>query len=221
MPARPFTPAELSGLESLLLARHRDRDRMLLVVGTNVGYRITELLTWTVAQILTPSGDIAHEVTVVRSLLKGGAGARKRSVRNRRVVLNERARGAIRDYLASLESIPTSDQFLFLSREGGNRPLHRAQAHRILKRLCGECHFDATRISTHSLRKTFVRSVYDASQRDLILTQRIVGHSSPVITARYLESTQSEQDDLVRSLGAAAISAPISHVFFGGNALAS
>jgi len=49
-----------------------------------------------------------------------------------------------------------------------------------------------------------VRAVYDASQHDLIRTQRIVGHSSPVVTARYLESTQSELDELVLSLAPTA-----------------
>lgn len=43
-----------------------------------------------------------------------------------------------------------------------------------------------------------------ASQHDLIRTQRMVGHSSPVVTARYLESTQSELDELVLGLGLAA-----------------
>lgn len=66
------------------------------------------------------------------------------------------------------------------------------------------CGIDEARVSTHSLRKSFVRSVYDASGRDLIQTQRVVGRSSPVITARYLESTQSELDELVLGLGPAA-----------------
>lgn len=208
MPARPFTTVELLTLESHLLASRRLRDRMLLIVGANVGYRITELLTWTIGQVRTPTGEIAHEVTVTRALLKGGSGVRKRSVRSRRVVLNERARGAIRGYLASLDHVPSPDEFLFISREGGNRAIDRGQALRILKRLAHACGIDENRVSTHSLRKTFVRSVYDASGHDLIRTQRIVGHSSPVITARYLESTQSELDDLVLGLGAPALTVP-------------
>ncbi len=173
---------------------------MLLIVGTQVGYRITELLTWTVGQVLCPTGDIVREVTVARADLKGGKGGHKRSVRSRRVVLNERARGAIRDYLASLDEVPTPDQFLFRSRHGANRPIDRTQAHRILKKLCCVCGIDATRISTHSLRKFFVRAVYDASGHDLIRTQRIIQHASPLTTARYLESTQSELDELVLGL---------------------
>jgi len=200
MPARPFTPAEIATLENHLLVTHRFRDRMLLIAGTNVGFRITELLTWTVGQVRTPQGEVASEVTVARSHLKGGSGVCKRSVRSRRVVLNERARGAIRDYLASLDYVPSPDDFLFRSREGGNRSVHRSQAHRILEKLCEECGVCATRISTHSLRKTFVRSVYDASGHDLIRTQRIVQHASPLTTARYLETSQEDLDDLVRSL---------------------
>jgi integrase len=205
MPARPFTLAEISLLESHLLQHGRHRDRMLIIAGTQVGYRITELLTWTVGQVLGPDGDIVREVTVTRADLKGGKGVRKRSVRNRRVVLNERARGVIRDYLASLGQIPPTDQFLFQSRVGENRAITRTQVHRILKALCRDCGIDSTRISSHSLRKFFVRAVYDASGHDLVRTQRIVQHSSPLTTARYLESTQSELDNLVLGIGASAL----------------
>lgn len=125
MPARPFTPAELLALESHLLSARRFRDRMLLVVGTNLGYRITELLTLTVGQVLTPEGDVAREVTVARALLKFGRGVRKRSVRSRRVALNEKARGAIRDYFASLDYVPPGRRIPLPIPRGGqsaNRP---------------------------------------------------------------------------------------------------
>jgi site-specific recombinase XerC len=82
--------------------------------------------------VLTREGEVTREVTVTRALLKGGSGVHKRSVRCRRVVLNERARGAIRDYLASLGRLPAHDEFLFQSREGGKRPVHRTPAHRML-----------------------------------------------------------------------------------------
>jgi integrase len=200
MSARPFTPTELACLESHLHDARRYRDAMLVKVGTQVGYRITELISWTVGQVVTPAGEVAREVTVTRALLKGGSGKKKRSIKSRRVVLNEKARAAIRDYIDSLGYVPIPDEFLFRSREGGNRPLHRSQAHRILVQACEQCGIDTTRISTHSLRKTFVRAVCDASGHDIIRTMKVVQHSSPVITARYLESTQSELDDVVLGL---------------------
>jgi len=216
MSARPFTTFELTLLESRLIAAHRYRDAMLLKAGVSVGYRITEILSWTVGQVLTPAGDVAREVTVTRALLKGGSGKKKRSIKSRRVVLNEKARAAIRDYITSLGTVPAPDEFLFKSREGGNRPLHRSQAHRILVQTCEECGIDTARISTHSLRKTFVRSVYDASGHDVIKTMKVVNHSSPVITARYLENTETELDDLV--LGLAAVPAPgLAATMWGGH----
>jgi hypothetical protein len=87
MPARPFSPTEITLLESHLLQHGRYRDRMLILAGTQVGYRITELLAWTVSQVLGVDGDIVREVTVTRADLKGGKGAHKRSVRSHRVVL--------------------------------------------------------------------------------------------------------------------------------------
>ncbi len=201
MSARCFTLHEIAVLEAWFVERGRLRDRMLLLLGVNVGYRITELLSVTVGQVLSPAGDVAHEVIVPRSRLKGGAGVRKRSVQGRRVVLNGPARAAIRDYLASLDHVPAHHEFLFRSREGGNRPLHRSQVHRILQDACLAAGVNATRVSTHSLRKTFVRAVYDASGKDIVLCQRTVGHQSVTTTARYLDSTQSELDDLVLSIG--------------------
>lgn len=126
MSARPFTPAELFSLETHLLAAHRFRDSMLVRAGVSVGFRITEILSWTIGQVLTPEGEVAREVTVTRALLKGGSGKKKRSIKSRRVVLNEKARAAIRDYIASLDYVPRPEEYLFKSREGGNRPLHRS-----------------------------------------------------------------------------------------------
>lgn len=77
-----------------------------------------------------------------------------------------------------------------------------SQAFRILVGVARECGIDEVRISTHTLRKTFVARVYAASGHDLIKTQRIVGHASPLTTARYLETDQEELDDLVRGLAA-------------------
>ena len=203
MSARPFSPKEIKTLEARLRKQRRWRDLMLLLVGTNVGYRISELLTLKIGQVCMAKGEISREVTVTRALLKGGKGQRKRTVRSRRVVLNDPARAAIRRYLDKLGYEPPPEEYLFLSRQGGNRPIDRSRVHRILVGLCRACRLDHTRVSTHSFRKTFVRSVYDASGHDLVVTSRIVQHSNPVITARYLDTAASDLDAVVLSLAAA------------------
>jgi hypothetical protein len=70
-----------------------------------------------------------------------------------------------------------------------------------LVQACEECGIDTARVSTHSLRKTLMRSVCDASGHDIIRTMKVIQRSSPVITARYLENTETELDDRVLGLG--------------------
>ncbi len=54
-------------------------------------------------------------------------------------------------------------------------------------------------ISTHRLRKTLIRA---ASSPDVIKAMKVVQHSSPLITARYLENSETELDHLVLGLAA-------------------
>ncbi len=61
-------------------------------------------------------------------------------------------------------------------------------------------------VPTHTLRKNFARAVFEATGHDLLRTQRIIGDSSPLVTARYLESTQAELEDVVFGLRVAASS---------------
>jgi integrase len=201
MSSRPLSEDEYAAIVSRLAADGRRRDRLLVVLGCATGFRITELLSLTVGQVWN-GHDVAREVTVARRHLKGGRSAHCRAVHARRVPLAEPARAAIRDFLATLGPNPPPERHLFTTSRSGERPLHRAQAHRILIGIVEGCGFDATRISTHTLRKTFVARIWRASGHDLIKTQRIVGHTSPLTTARYLETDQDDLDQLVRSLAA-------------------
>ena len=66
---------------------------------------------------------------------------------------------------------------------------------------CTAREINTTRISTHSLGKTFVCCVYSASGNDPIRTLRDVGHSSP-ITASHLETDAPDLDRMVLTLDA-------------------
>jgi len=201
MSARPFTEQEYLALSHHFASQNRTRDRALLVLGCGTGYRIQELLGLTVSQVWDGT-DVPHEITIARRDLKGGKGAYKRSVRGRRVPLSEPVRSAIRDHLAAIGTGEPGRFFFATGRSQGGHGMNRSQAFRVLVRACIACGFDPTRVSTHSLRKTFVGRVYAASGHDLIKTQRLVGHSSPVTTARYLETDSADLDRLVLTLAA-------------------
>lgn len=200
MSARPFTEPEFSTLAAHLAAARRTRDRLLLVMGSGTGYRISELLSLRVGDVWH-NGEVVHEVTIARRNLKGGHGVHCRSVRGRRVVLSEPVRTALREHLAVIGTT-NPDLALFSSAKAKGEPMGRSMVFRILRGACAACGITNARVSTHSLRKTFVARVYLASGHDLITTQRIVGHSNPATTARYLETDSAKLDALVRHLAA-------------------
>lgn len=70
---------------------------------------------------------------------------------------------------------------LFPSRKFGNA-LSRSQAHRILEEAFQKAGLNG---ATHSLRKTFVQRLYDASS-DIFLVQELLGHKSVETTREYL-----------------------------------
>lgn len=199
MTTRPFTPAELLALDQALAAGGKHRDRLFLILAVSTGFRVSELLTLTVGQLLDARGDIARDLTISRRWLKGGRGGRARAIRSRRVALSDRARRAIADYLASFKIHPEADRFVFASRVGLNRPITRCHAFAIIKGLARELGFDARRIGCHSARKSFAHGMYATAGNDLVAAQQLLGHSSPVTTARYLRRDEAELDACARS----------------------
>lgn len=201
MSARPFTEAEYSIISQYFTDKKRTRDKLLLVLGAATGYRIQELTSLTVGQVWDGIA-VTKEVTISRRDLKGGCGVYMRSVRSRRVPLSDAVRAVIGEHL---EIIGADDPSRALFATGRSQPgagIDRSQAFRILVAAATACGIDATRISTHSLRKTFARRIFEASGRDLIRTQRIIGHANPMTTARYLETDSADLDRLVLNLAA-------------------
>lgn len=199
MPARPFTEPEYVTLSDHFRARKMTRNLALLVVGCATGFRIEELLSVTVGQVWSGT-EVVREITIARRNLKGGQGAYKRSVRSRRIPLSDPVRTAIAEHLQTIGFEPS--RLLFSTARANAGGMHRSQAFRTLVGACEACGIDSTRVSTHSLRKTFARRIYEASGHDLITTQRLMGHTSPLTTSRYLETNSDELDRLVLTLAA-------------------
>lgn len=200
MSARPFTDSEFSLLSAHFAAAGKTRNFLLLKLGCGTGYRISELVGLRVRDVWTGS-DVSKELTIARRNLKGGRGAYHRSVRGRRVPLAEPVREAIREHLARIGT-DQPDRALFSTTQAQGEPMDRSAVFRVLTEACRRCGIDTTRISTHSLRKTFIGRIYKASNHDLIATQRIVGHTSPATTARYLETDSAQLDALMLAVAA-------------------
>lgn len=91
------------------------------------------------------------------------------------------------------------DSPLFVSRQhdpdGSPRPLCRSSAHIITKQVMAKARIeDDGRLGTHTLRKTLARKVYALSGKDIMVTRDAMGHSSLMVTERYLETTREDVD---------------------------
>jgi hypothetical protein len=156
------------------------------ICGALTGYRISELLSWTV-QDLFEDGIIRDTVTVKAEFMKNKKGSRT-------VVLHR----IVKELLTRLV-INTNEttRFIFKSREGINRAICSETAGRNIKVLCASVGI-VGRIGTHSMRKTYAKLLYKASGNDLQAVQTALGHKNISTTIRYLEIESTRVDELMR-----------------------
>lgn len=161
------------------------RDRALWKTGVRSGFRISELLSLKVGQV-RQNGRVVEEVYVERRSMKG-------KKEGRRVPLHEEARQTLAEWVTPAM---LDDQFLFLSREGRNRPISRAQAWRLIKAAAKKCGLTG-KIATHSMRKLFAKRVYENTGQDLLATKEALGHRSVDSTTAYLSFDKSKVRDAI------------------------
>lgn len=154
------------------------RDQCLLVVGVRTGFRISELLSLTVESVMQ-YGEIRDSVTVSRSNMKG-------KINSRTVVLHNEAKAILKEYL-SQKRLQNCDKLF---------PISRVQAGRIIKGSAKRARVGG-KVTSHSCRKTFAKKVYEALDRDLVSTQKALGHKSINSTVSYLSFDQGEIDNAI------------------------
>jgi integrase/recombinase XerD len=182
------------------------RDKALAELLLGSGYRVTEALSLTVADVWA-SGRVKARVVVQRAHMKGGRSPWKRSVTARSVPLNARVVAALESYLFSrFGSAGPADRLepLFPSRSGGGR-LSRWRVNQIVHQLLEAAGIDARSgtglYGTHSLRKTFCVNIYHRSFNDITLTRAAMAHVSVQTTQAYLPISAEEVDRIVMALG--------------------
>lgn len=173
-PIRDFDKVE--EIMRLLKARN-ERDYILFMTGLYTALRISDILRIRVEDIQTDYLNIRE----------------KKTSKFRRVYLNPTLKKALREYIADKEP----HEYLIKSREGGNKPISRAMAYKILKDAAKEVGLDS--IGTHSLRKTFGYFVYKDT-KDVAALQKLFNHSNPEETLRYIGIEQDNVDTLIKNV---------------------
>ena len=178
------------------------RDQASFLLGTNTGFRATELLSLNVGDV-AEDGRIRPAVTVVRRRLKGGRGRRRKTITSRTVPLNETAAAALQDYLfwrfGSGPFLPQEP--LFPSRFHGRR-LTRWRLNLIVKEVLQAAGVgDSEQHGTHTLRKTFCQRIYAGTGNNINLTREVMGHTNVSTTQKYLHVEEREVTRAVVELG--------------------
>lgn len=165
-------PADLRRMEEQLRARS-DRDYLLWITGIYTGLRVSDILKLRI-------GDLAGRDAFTLFEKKTG--------KYKRIAINKALRRALRETLD--ESTP--EEFIFKSRQGGNRPISRSQAWRILSEAARDAGI-RDRIGTHTMRKTFGYHYYQKTH-DVATLMELFNHSGEVVTLRYIGITQDMHD---------------------------
>lgn len=74
-------------------------------------------------------------------------------------------------------------------------PISSRTVQSILKMACD--HLGYENISTHSFRKYYATSIYQANNSDILLVQRLLQHSSPMVTQKYIGLSSRQIEDAI------------------------
>lgn len=160
-----------------ILRNNGTRDLLLFTMGINTGLRISDLLRLKVIDVKGKSHVEIKE---------------QKTGKIKRFPLLGNLQSMIEDYIKG----KGDNDYLFKSRNGGNKPITRVMAYMIINNAAQKA--DITdNIGTHTLRKTFGYHHYQTFH-DVAILQYLLNHSSPSITLRYIGITQDNVENTLQ-----------------------
>lgn len=168
---------ELETIEAYLEKRSK-RNRLIFAFGINTGLRVSDILGLNVEDVKNKSYVEIRE---------------KKTGKYKRFPLNSKLKVLIKDYLQNERykkySLSETEP-LFIGKK--HCRLDRSQVYRFLNDACKQIGITAN-VGTHTMRKSFGYHFYK-QYNDVALLQKILNHSSPAITLRYIGIAQEEID---------------------------
>ncbi len=180
---------KIDAMKSIMKGESNYRDLLLFVLGINTGLRISDILALKWSSFINGGGR----------LLKAGDQLNVMEIKTKKIksfMLNRSVAEALKLYYDSLTNV-NSDDPVFSSRktdDGTLQPITRIAAWQLLNRYAHMVGLDDG-IGTHTLRKTFGYHLYKKGVA-LEYIQKMLNHSSPAITLRYIGITQEQLNDI-------------------------
>ena len=159
------------------LGSYSKRNQLIFIFGINTGLRVSDILELDISDVKNKSYIEIRE---------------KKTGKYKRFPLNNKLKTLIKEYLKEREqkySI-TEGEPLFIGKK--HCRLNRSQVYRFLNDACKKVNLNIN-VGTHTMRKTFGYHHYKQFN-DIALLQKILNHSSPSITLRYIGIDQETID---------------------------
>ncbi len=156
------------------------RDYLLITVGCYFGLRIGDLLRLRWEDVLERDEVLIKE---------------EKTGKVRKITVNPRVADALNFCSTELMSSGTFDSHLFLFSNRWGDPVTISYVNKRLKVVFKKYNVNVKNPSSHTLRKTFGKRVYESdnkSERALVYLSEIFSHSSIAITRRYIGITQEQ-----------------------------
>ncbi len=169
--------------QSMNLIRNLYNDKnfkmsLLVSIGSFWGLRISDILSLKWEHIYN-----MDEFTLVE----------KKTQKNRTIKVNAQLKRHISDCYENIRP-RTTDEFIFTSQKGSVYSVQRINV--ILKDLKTKYNLKIKNFSSHSLRKSFGREIFNRSAENaelaIVKLSQLFNHSNPAITRRYLGISQKE-----------------------------
>lgn len=154
------------------------RMSLLIAFGSFWGLRISDILKLKYSQVLN-----LDEITIVE----------QKTGKTREIKINTQLKKHIADCYGKIK--PRSfDEYIFTSQKNSVYSIQRINV--LLKEIKSKYNLKIKNFSSHSLRKTFGREVFNRSEANaelaLIKLSQLFNHSNPAITRRYLGIAKKE-----------------------------
>lgn len=192
---RSLTDSEIQKCLNGFEGRFQLRNQALFVLGLNSGFRISELLSLKIKDVM-PYNEIADYITVQRKNVK-------KKTQGQTVVVNDVTKKYLKNYLDQFESIfdyPISkDYYLFKSQIGQNKAICTKQGENILKATYRINELTGP-LATHALRKTYAKNMHEALGGDINKTRVAMRHKEVSSTQSYLSFNEMEINTAVKEL---------------------
>ncbi len=170
------------------------RNELLFILGINVGLRISDILKLKFSDLLKPNNKVKNSVTIKE----------KKTSKTKTFYIGDVVTKVLENHIKENPGFGLDD-YIFKSRKGGNKPITRQQAYRILNNaaeIIGLVERDdktgniiSGEIGTHTCRKTFSYFAYQ-NGTSLELLMSLLNHSSKAQTLRYIGITDEEKKDV-------------------------